>query len=124
MAAGSCRTISDSAVRRHVCPRGLAASHVDIVVELRRVLVGKVTLDGVAVSDVRTVDACCTAFVTGRDGVTVDWSRGGDIAACDVDGHEINDLPGVDGVHPLSMPVGDGADGVGGAVGLLVLECS
>lgn len=102
----------------------LAASHATMVTELRRLLVGTATLDGAPISEVRAVDACHTAFTTGKGSVTVDWTKGGNIAARDVGGREINDLPGTNGVHPLSMPVGDGADGVSGALGLLVSECS
>lgn len=56
--------------------RGVAASHATFVAELRQLLVGKASLAGVSISDVRTVDAGRAAFITGKGGVTVDWSRG------------------------------------------------
>lgn len=100
------------------------ASHATMVAEMRRMLVGKATLDGDAITDVRQVDACHTDFATAKGNTVIDWTKGGNIAPRQQGGRELNDLPGGDGTHPLSMPTGSDADGVSGAFGLLVAECT
>jgi len=102
----------------------LAGEHATIVAELRRLLVGTdATLDGAAITDIVQVDTCRTRFVTGKGATNVEWAKGGNIAPRDEAGRELNDLPGSDGPHILSVKTGEDADGVSGAVGLLVGEC-
>lgn len=102
----------------------LASEHATIVAELRRLLVGTdATLDGAAITDVAQIDACRTRFVTGKGATNVEWAKGGNIAPRNEAGRELNDLPGSDGAHILSVRTGEEADGISGAVGLLVGEC-
>ena len=102
----------------------LAGEHATIVAELRRLLVGTdATLDGAAITDIVQVDTCRTRFVTDKGATNVEWAKGGNIAPRDEAGRELNELPGSDGAHILSVKTGDDADGVSGAVGLLVAEC-
>ncbi|RYF12457.1 MAG: hypothetical protein EOO77_17380 [Oxalobacteraceae bacterium] len=102
----------------------LAKQHASIIDELRRLLVGKAMFDALSITDVRTLDACRTAITTARGATTIEWSRAGNIAPRDVAGREINDLPTASGPKPLSVPVGEMADGVSGAVGMLVENCT
>jgi len=102
----------------------LAGEHATIVAELRRLLVGTdATLDGAAITDVAQIDACRTRFVTDKGATNIEWAKGGNITPRDEAGRELNDLPASDGAHILSVKTGEEADGVSGAVGLLVGEC-
>ena len=98
-------------------------SHVTIVDELRRVLVGKAMFDGKPITDVQTLDACRTAVSTAQGRTTVEWARAGNIAPRDLAGREINDLPTARGPKALSVPSGAATAGVSGAVGMLVSDC-
>lgn len=104
-------------------------SHITIVDEMKRVLIAAGTMDGAAITDIRTRSHCRTIFVTANGATEIDWSKVGNIAPRLAKGREINDLANDEGNHELSIetsassPARDNADGISGAVGLLAGDC-
>ena len=98
--------------------------------QMNIMLVGRGTIDDKPITKVRVIDKCHTAFATASGETVIDWARAGNLAAHDVDGREINEVPGADGAHRLSVPLGefpepvfDAAKSTTGAFGQLALEC-
>lgn len=93
-------------------------------------LVGRGTIDGKPITGVRAIDKCHTGFATAEGETLVDWTKAGNLAAHIGNGREMNDVPGPDGTHQLSVPQGDFPEPAGnvanrttGAFGLLALDC-
>lgn len=99
--------------------------------QLATLLAGHATLDGQAVTGVRAVDTCHTAVATAKGETIIDWSKAGNRAPRDAGGREINQLPGADGGHVMSVtqgdlpePAGNAANRSSGAFGRLAIACA
>ena len=98
--------------------------------QLATLLVGHVTLDGAAVTEVWAIDKCHTTFVTAKGDTIIDWTKVGNLAPRDENGREINRLPSATGWHDMSVPLGELPEPAGnvanrssGAFGQLATEC-
>lgn len=80
-------------------------------------------LDGAPVTGLDAAGACAATMATAQGRTTFRWADIGDLAASETGSTMTLPLMAKGQPHALTMPAGNGADGINGAIGMLAMDC-